>query len=136
MKTPTIFSFVFAAALVGVCAGCSHPDSDELDTTVKKIAFEGAPDPKFAGTWKTEDGVSTYTIKADGSYELASKIQVAKQKPIDSHLTGNWAVKADQMLFKDQSGNVSGYTFALEGTKLTLVSNGTLKAKTVMDKQP
>ena len=132
-KTSALFLIPLAALL---CFGCKHDEEEITDTAPTKVAFDGAPDPKLAGTWKTEGTVATYTLDAAGTYKLDQKIQVSKQKPIDSHLTGSWGVKGDQMLFKDQSGNVAGYGYKLDGTKLTLVANGTLKSKIVMDKQP
>lgn len=126
---------LFAVVLSLSVLGCKKDDSEELTDTTPKVMFEGKPDSKFVGVWKTEDGISVYNLDKSGSYKMDSKIPT-RGKPILSHLTGNWTVNGDRMLFKDQSGNVAGYGFALKGDKLTLTSTGSLKAKTVMDRKP
>lgn len=116
-------------------SGCKD-DVETIEPEKPSVVFEGVPDAKFEGTWKTEDGVSTYNIVKDGTYKLESKFKVHGPNPMISHLTGQWAVKGDKMLFKDQSNNVSAYLFDLQGSKLTLTTVGVMKGKTIMDRQP
>ena len=122
-------------ALSLLVTGCQK-EADDVDKEKPPVAFEGSPDAKYAGTWKTEDGVSTYILDGAGTYKLSSKIQIKGQEPMTSHLTGQWAINGDKMLFKDQSANVAAYAFEFQGNKLTLTSTGSLKAKTIMDRQP
>jgi len=127
---------ILVACLCIIClTGCKPKDEEILGDDTPKIAFEGAPDAKYAGTWKTEDGISVYELESSGGYKQASHVPIPKGKPVDSHQTGNWAVKGDRMLFKDQAGNVAAYSYALAGDKLTLTTLGSMKAKTVMDRK-
>ena len=136
MKSFPPFLFLLSC-LVLLTVGCKQGDAEILEDTTPKVVFAGAPDAKFAGTWKTEDGVSVYYLDRSGAYKLESKIQIPHQKkPMLTHLSGSWAIAGDRMLFKDQAGNVAGYAFESTPTKLTLISTGTLKAKTIMDRQP
>jgi hypothetical protein len=132
LKNVLVYIYVLGLFVLPI-AGC-HDDVEVIEPETASRAFEGSPDPKFAGVWKTENGVSVYNIAKGGTYQLESKIRVQGKKPFLSHLTGQWAVKGDKMLFKDQSGMVSSYRCSLEGNKLTLTTGGSLKAKTVMDR--
>lgn len=131
-------NFSVIALTIGLtfaCFGCKTPEP-EVEVEQPKLAFEGAPDPKYAGTWKTDDGISTYVLEAAGTYKLSSKVQIQGQKPMFSNLKGNWCIDGDRMLFRDQSAQVSGYSYELKANKLTLISTGYLKSKTVMTRQP
>jgi hypothetical protein len=126
---------LFSCTLVPLLAGCHHDDVEVIEPDKPALTFEGAPDLKFAGAWKTTSN-SKYNLDKSGSYTLDETIHVRGNKPIDSHLTGQWAVKGDRILFKDQAGNVAQYAYAFDGTKLTLTSTGSLKSKTIMIRQP
>lgn len=80
--------------------------------------------------------MSDYQLDPAGTYKLKSTIKVAKQNPIHSNLAGDWTVDGDRILFRDQSGNVAAYSYALSGDKLMLTTTGSLKGKTVMDRVP
>ena len=121
--------------IAGSLVGC-HEEGESVETPVASKVFDGTPDAKFEGTWKTEDGMSTYQLNKNGTYLLDSKIKVAGNKPINSHLKGMWGIKGSMMEFKDQASNVASYGFELQGNKLTLTSSGVAKAKTIMDRQP
>ncbi len=135
MKKLQFLAFIGLSS-VFFAQGCKKDDTEVIEPDKPSVAFEGSPDVKYAGTWKSEVGDATYTIDKSGSYKLDQTIQVSKQKPIESHLTGNWAIKGGNMLFKDQAGNVAAYSVELSGDKLTLTSTGSLKSKTVMNRKP
>jgi hypothetical protein len=129
-----IFSVICFAVIAGL--GCSEGDGAESDEPIRqKIAFEGEPQDRFAGTWKSADGVSTYKLNKDGSYELDSKIKVQGRGPIESHLKGEWRVQADRLLFRDQRGDVVPYAYSITGDTLELSLTGRLKSKTVLKRK-
>ena len=117
-------------------AGCSNKSADDVEDSAKpKVAFLGKADDRFVATWKSTDGVSTYRFDKGGTYKLDSKIKVQQHAPIDSHQEGSWLVNGDRMLFKDGSGNVVPYAFALAGNTLELTLTGGLKVKTTLKRQ-
>ncbi|MDR3692906.1 MAG: hypothetical protein P4L46_26235 [Fimbriimonas sp.] len=127
--------FLLVAGLLAIpLVGCHKDDVEVIEPEAAPKVFDGVPDAKYAGTWKTENGQSTYWLAADGTYKLQTKIQVSHQKPFLSHLTGRWGAKNDKMEFRDESGNVSTFGFEVQGEKMTLTSLGSLKSKTVMDR--
>lgn len=126
--------FICLAALSGL--GCASPsDAEEDDAPKPHVVFEGDVPDRFAGTWKTEDGKSTYQLKRDGSYVLDSKVNVPGRVPIDSHLEGEWRVKGERMLFRDGQGDVVPYLFKIEGDALELSLTGRLKNVTKLKRK-
>lgn len=115
--------------------GCTSPNDELVPAERPVTAFEGTPDGKFVGTWKSTDGVSTYQLEKDGKYKLDSNIPVRGQSPIQSKSEGEWRVNGDRMIFKDPQGNVVPYSFKLEGETLELSLTGRMKAKTVLKRQ-
>ncbi len=129
----SLLGLTFALAITG-CT--KRKDEDVLDDTDRpKVVFEGTADAKYSGTWKTEDRISVYKLAADGGYVLDSNIPMKGSSPMKTHSIGNWAVNADHLLFKDAQGNVASYLYELKGQRLTLTTSGTLKGKTIMDRQ-
>jgi hypothetical protein len=122
---------VTCAALSTV--GCNKEDLDEVEKP--PLAFEGKPEPKFAATWKTPDGNSTYQFADDGKYILDSLVSVKGQSRMKTHSEGEWKVNGDRMLFRDQSGNVVPYAYEMKDKTLTLTLTGSMKNKTVLNKQ-
>jgi hypothetical protein len=115
--------------------GCQAEEASLDDLKAPKAAFEGDVPERFAGTWKSEDGISTYRLETDGTYELHSKIRVQRGDPIDSRMQGEWRVKGDRMLFRDERGDVVPYAYALEDGRLELSLTGRMKSKTVLKRQ-
>lgn len=128
------FGLGFAVALI-VNFSCTSPNDELVPEPRPVTAFEGTPDEKFAATWKTTDGMSTYVLEKDGKYKLDSTIPVRGQSPIRSKTEGEWRIKDGRMLFKDPQGNVVPYALKLEGDTLELSLTGRMKAKTVLKKQ-
>lgn len=129
MKTRT--EWICLAGILGFgCSGMGNEISESKPNA--SVAFEGKVDERFTGTWKSADGVSTYQLKKDGTYELESKIPVAGQGPIHSHLEGEWKVQKDKFLFRDGQQNVVPYAYTFEDGVLELSLTGRLKTKTVL----
>ncbi|HEY0866446.1 MAG TPA: hypothetical protein VGE01_03660 [Fimbriimonas sp.] len=123
-----LFAVLFLVVIVS--AGCMAPDDA---TTAEKPAllFEGLPDSRFVGTWKSDTGNSTYNLKEDGSYHIKSKV-TNRGQTFDTESDGEWRAKEDRLLFKDPQGNVVPYLFKLDGRKLTLTMTGSMKGETVL----
>lgn len=114
--------------------GCGSQVEEVVDDT-PKVVFEGKPDARFVGTWTSEDGKSTYTLKEDGAYNLKAKISTPGGA-MDTESAGSWAVNGDRFLIKDPAGNVVPYTFDFADGKLTLGLTGSMKTSTVLVKAP
>lgn len=129
-----IYWLCFCACLLVLAGGCAV-EADSSATQGNSVPFKGVAEERFAGTWKTTNGVSVYELLKDGTYKLESKIAVRGQAPFTSRLQGEWRVSGDRMLFKDGNGNVVPYAFVLNGDTLTLTLTGMMKNKTVMKRQ-
>jgi len=123
----------FALVLATVTLGCGARDSDALVSSDRpKVAFDGKPDPRFVGTWKTTTG-SLYKFERDGSYTLDGNVKTPGGI-MKNHVVGSWGYKDTTMQFKDANGIVVPYTCSLEGTTLKLTSVGTLKRELVLSR--
>jgi len=132
MKT----SVLAALAFVIVAAGCAPPAEEITTVDSTKVAFEGAPDERFVGAWKSTSSDSTYTMSINGTYQLHSRVKMpGGPGMIDADSKGEWRLKDKQLIFKDGQGNVVPYDYTLEGDTLTFVSTGKMKNKTVLKKQ-
>ena len=124
--------FAFCSVVLCFVVGCGPKDEEITSTTANTVAFEGPPDAKYAGTWKSSNGVSTYIFVADGTYKMDSMIVVRGQKPFPSHAEGQWKVSGDRMLMKDKAGNVVPYALEFKNDELKLTLTGSLKNETVL----
>lgn len=133
MKPIQKLSPLLALVAMVLVTGCQQ---EEEITEVKPntAVFEGTVDPAYVGKWQTSDGKSKYEFLADGRYTQASKVGTPNGV-IDSKLEGNWLVKDDRMLFKDQSGNVVPYAAKLSGKSLVLALTGSMKNETRLEKK-
>jgi len=129
--------YIWIVFLVAIVAAWScQPAEEIIDVQRPKVVpFTGKVDPRFVGTWKTDNGMSTYQLKEDGAYVLDSTIRVQGQAPIQSHLEGEWRLDGDRLLFKDGNGNVVPYAFTIKDDTLELGLTGKLKTKTVLKRQ-
>lgn len=125
---------LFLTLVAGLAVAGCQTEQPEAESTVPQVAFEGSPDSRFVGTWKTENGNSTYSLQPDGSFRLKSTVSTPGGK-FDTESNGLWRVKNDHMLFKDADGLVSTYRHELAGDKLTLTRTGSMKTKTVLLRQ-
>ncbi len=121
-------------ALLLVLNGCKNDDVETIEPDKPSQAFNGKPEERFCGKWKTEDGVCAYNLESSGSYKLETLVRVQGQKPMLAKSTGLWGLADAKMQFKDQAGNVATYSFDLNPNKLILTSLGSLKSKTIMDR--
>lgn len=134
LKSLALLSLLPFLALL--LAGCQNARAEEELTETPKtvVAFEGNPDPAFAGEYHSSDGRSVYTFDPNGSFDLRGKV-VTNGGSFDNHVTGSWAVKDDRFLFKYGDGNVVPYAFKREGGKLRLTLTGSMKRETVLIKR-
>jgi|GEM_PF-1913544 len=136
MKRLNFLTLPLAVALLvgfGVTA-CAPSDEDAAGAETPVVTMAGKPEPKLTGTWVTANGQSTYRMKDDGSFHLKSKITNAGGV-INSESDGQWSANEDKLYFKGASGFVAEYGFKLDGAKLTMVSTGSAKNETVLNKQ-
>lgn len=97
------------------------------------MEFKGSPDAALAGTYKTKDGRSTYTLASSGDFQLTGKVTTPGGS-FDNNVKGSWAVDGDRMLFK-YGGNVVPYKLTREGRNLKLALTGSMKNETVLVRQ-
>lgn len=117
--------FLILGALALVAIGC-QPSDDYVEPERKVVSFEGETDKRLIGDWKTSDGKGDYNFKEDGNFSLKSKIETPSGV-IDSTVKGQWKVKNEQLLIKDQNGNVVPYSLKVSGKSVTLALTGSLK---------
>ena len=117
--------FLFLGAFALVAIGC-QPSDDYVAPERKVVSFEGETDKRLVGDWKTSDGKGDYTFNEDGNFSLKSKISTPGGV-IDSNVKGQWKVKNEQLLIKDQNGNVVPYSLKVSGKSVTLALTGSLK---------
>lgn len=117
--------FLILGALALVAIGC-QPSDDYVEPERKVVSFEGETDKRLVGDWKTSDGKGDYTFNEDGNFSLKSKISTPGGV-IDSNVKGQWKVKNEQLLIKDQNGNVVPYSLKVSGKSVTLALTGSLK---------
>ena len=115
--------------------GCAPKDTDEEITSTEpnSTRFEGKPDAKYAGAYKTVDGLSTYKFGSDGDFTLDGKVK-SPSGVFDQHVKGQWALNGDRILFQ-YNGTTVPYAYRLAGNRLTLSLTGSLKKETVLVKQ-
>lgn len=117
--------------------GCGPGDGSDDDGIPvpdrPPVAFEGTPDPKLAGVYKTNSGM-IYTLDKSGNSEFKG----TKSTPNGPQATsghGQWAVKGDTIYFKDENGVVP-YLYQQKGKQLILSMSGTkTKHETVFTRQ-
>ena len=132
MRNPLLL----VATLLIAAVGCSKNEDEELPMPVAtNVSFDGAPEEKYAGTWKTADGISTYFIDKSGTYKADSVIPMKGQAPMKTHIEGEWKASGEQLLFKDAKGNVVPFSCKLDGDTLELSLTGSMKRKIVMKRQ-
>ncbi len=117
-----------------ILTGGCQPEETLGSDDPPALKLEGTMDPQFVGVWKSDDKASTYTLKEDGSYSLRSN-RKTQQGAFEIKVDGGWRLNGEKLLFEDASKNVVPYDFKLEGKKLTLISSGTLKNRTVLQKE-
>jgi len=117
--------FLILGAVALVAIGC-QPSDDYVEPERKVVSFEGETDKRLIGDWKTSDGKGDYNFKEDGNFSLKSKIGTPSGV-IDSTVKGQWKVKNEQLLIKDQNGNVVPYSLKVSGKSVTLALTGSLK---------
>ena len=108
MKTTPLLLF---AALVSL--GCSKGDgsSDVVEASTPStevVAFEGAIDPKLAGTWESSDHRSTLILKKDGSASLKSSVATPKG-PENSDVPAKWKTGPGTLLIQKDGSEVIRY---------------------------
>lgn len=96
------------------------------------VAFEGKPDEKIVGTYKTKDG-TVYVFDKAGSFHFDGVTATPKGQK-KTHGEGDWVVNGDRLLFKDANGVVP-YNFVQKGRDLTLSLTGKMKNETVFTRQ-
>lgn len=128
--------FVCCLAFAGVLWGCQSPEEEITSSTATSVPFDGRPDPRFVGDWKSADKSADYLFGADGMYHLNKKV-AARQGNFQIKVDARWCLNkaGDRILMEDAAKNVVPYTYQLEGNKLTLALTGSLKNETVLFKQ-
>lgn len=117
-----------ATVMVGACV---QPEDDAKPVGPQTVDFQGKPDPKFVGTWKTADARSGLDLAQDGKLT----VHVVTASPQGDHsfdLMGDWLVNSDgdlMLQYLDASKSVTKlkYKTKLEGGKLTLAQPNGLK---------
>lgn len=128
-----LFKFLSLIVLVSACIfGCAP--SEEVPDEKPPVAFQGKMDSRLLGKWKAEGSGSLYEFKEDGSYQLTGKVKT-QGGTFDNNVVGSWLVDGEKLLIKDKAGNVVPYAIALKGSQLSLSLTGSLKNKTVLNKQ-
>lgn len=112
--------------------GCAP--SEEVADEKPPVAFQGKMDSRLLGKWKAEGSGSIYEFKEDGSYHLTGKV-TTQGGTFDNNVVGSWLVDGEKLLIKDKAGNVVPYAIELKNTQLSLSLTGSLKNKTVLNKQ-
>lgn len=124
---------VTTGLVVFISGGCQPTSADVEEPQKPPVAFQGKPDAKFVGTWKTVDKRSVYSFKADGAYTIKTHVNTPGGG-MDTQTDGSWLADAEHFLMKDKAGNVVPYNFKVEGNKLSLSLTGSMKRETVMVK--
>lgn len=128
-----LFKILPLVVFTCVCAfGCSP--SEEVTDEKPPVAFQGKTDSRLLGKWKAEGSGSIYEFNEDGSFKLSGKVST-QGGTFENNVTGSWLVDGEKVLIKDQSGNVVPYAIDLKGSQLNLSLTGSLKNKTVLNKQ-
>lgn len=130
MKLFNILPLIIVAFALGF--GCAP--SDETVEEKPPVVFQGKMDSRFYGSWKADASGSIYTFNEDGSYKLSGKVKT-QGGSFDNNSSGSWLVDGEKLLIKDQNGNVVPYAVELKGKTLSLSLTGSLKNKTVLNKQ-
>lgn len=128
-----LFKIVALTVIASILSfGCAP--SDETVEEKPPVVFQGKADPRFFGSWKADGSGSIYTFNEDGSYKLSGRVKT-QGGSFDNNSAGSWLVDGEKLLIKDQNGNVVPYAVELKGKTLSLSLTGSLKNKTVLNKQ-
>lgn len=114
-------------------AGCQSGVEEITTDQPNKVEFKGEIDERFVGSWKTEDDTSSYDIDDQGKFHRESDIRTPGGM-MHTEGDGEWLVKDDMLLFKDEQGNVAQFVFKFEGDTLTLDNGGKGRNVTVLVK--
>lgn len=118
---PICVIVALVSALTALTVGGCRQADEGLDPNPPTVAFEGAPLADLVGKWKTPS--STYTLNDDGTYRLQGQVS-SPGGNVELDSAGEWRVSGDRLLFRDDKGVVSAYTFERDGTVLKLHPTG------------
>lgn len=124
MKAGRLFPLLLAA---GCGAGAVSGDDSEVAEPPEPpaLVFEGKPDGRYVGVWRTTDGTSTLDMKAGGALKLITKART----PGGGHeeeKKGEWRLSKGKLLFQTD-GSVAGYGAEIAGDKLTLARGSKIR---------
>jgi hypothetical protein len=122
------YSFLLLTAGL-VIAGCKGESFEEVSTEAppkRVIEFKGSVDDRFVGRWKSNTQDVTYDFQKSGEYTYKGTVQTqGGPQPIDQK--GKWLVNADKLVVMDDKDETFDFTFKLDGTNLSLKTNGQRK---------
>jgi hypothetical protein len=118
--------------------GAGEGDSGSSTGPVRKVVkFEGAADPKFAGTWKTDKESSVLDLRKDGSLTITSMVR-SPRGTVKSSFDGKWLVSGEDLLLQysapKQGEMTIEYPAQLTGNEMTLDQGS--RSKMTYKRQP
>jgi hypothetical protein len=123
--TRWLLGTVAATAATVLNFGCKGADDEYAPAVRPQVAdFKGGIDPRYAGTWKTDNGDSTLIIDKNGDVGIENISKFMSSKSV-VHEKGTWLVDGGSLLmrYSHAAGSpvVLKYAATLSGNTLTLL---------------
>jgi len=116
-----------------ILSGCKGETFEEVSSALppkRVIEFKGSIDDKFIGRWKANTQDVTYDFQKSGEYTYKGTVQT-QGGPQTIDQKGKWLVNADRLVVMDDKEETFDFTFKLEGSSLSLKTNGQRKIETL-----
>lgn len=118
-----------AVALLAGCKGESFEEVSAEPPPKRVIEFKGSIDEKLVGKWKSKTQDLTYDFQKSGDYTHKGTVQT-QGGPMTVDNKGKWLVDGDKLVVMDDKNETFDYTMKLQGSDLSLRTNGQRKIET------
>lgn len=126
------YSFLLLSVGLAI-SGCQGESFEEVNTDAppkRVIEFKGSIDERFVGRWKSKTQDVTYDFMKSGEYTFQGTVQT-QGGPMTIDQKGKWLVNSDKLVVIDDKDETFDFTFKLDGTSLSLKTNGQRKIESV-----
>jgi hypothetical protein len=126
------YSFLLLTAGLAM-TGCKGESFEEVSTEAppkRVIEFKGLVDDRFVGRWKSNTQDVTYDFQKSGEYTYKGTVQT-QGGPQTIDQKGKWLVNSDKLIVMDDKDETFDFTFKLDGTSLSLKTNGQRKIESL-----